>query len=74
MRLGRVHPAEVQDELARLAGTTASASGLPPGAVRVDGDTIFQSRAFSWPKVASQSLQAPTPLLYEAHRRNIASI
>ena len=40
----------------------------------VKADTIFQGRGFSWAKVALQSLQASTPLLYEAHRRNIASI
>ena len=37
-------------------------------------DIIFQLRAFSWAWIAARSLRAPTPLLYEAHRRNIASI
>jgi molecular chaperone DnaK len=40
----------------------------------VEADTIFQRLGFSWAKVALRSLQAHTPLLYEAHRRNIASI
>ena len=44
------------------------------GWVRADGDTIFQSLAFSRSKLAPRSLQAPAPLLYEAHRRSIASI
>jgi hypothetical protein len=37
-------------------------------------DTIFQGRGFSRAKVALRSLRATPPLLYEAHRRNIASI
>ncbi|SHK66506.1 hypothetical protein SAMN05444159_3855 [Bradyrhizobium lablabi] len=38
------------------------------------GDTIFQGRGFSRVKVARKSLRGLAPLLYEAHRRNIASI
>ena len=35
---------------------------------------IFQPQAFSWGSIAARSLRAGTPLLYEAHRRDIASI
>src|SRR5712671_7173767 len=37
-------------------------------------DIIFQRPRFSRAKVAPRSLQASPLLLYEAHRRNIASI
>jgi hypothetical protein len=49
-------------------GLQASAGAAP------EGDTIFQRSGFSRVKVAPRSLQACPPLLYEAHRRNIASI
>ena len=52
-------------------GLSAGKAPHLPGAL---SDTIFQAGGFSRAKVASTSLQAPTPLLYEAHRRNIASI
>src|ERR1700676_520557 len=39
-----------------------------------EADTIFQGLGFSRANVAPRSLQALPPLLYEAHRRNIASI
>jgi len=46
-----------------------------------DGKRLFRTPArigkccaFSVPEVAIRSLQAGPPLLYEAHRRNIASI
>ena len=66
---------------------SALAGGLwPRGPSRIPGgplahpvsgrkaDTIFQSLAFSRLKVTPRSLQACPPVLYEAHRRNIASI
>ena len=46
--------------------------GTTPGPGRVD--IIFQRPRFSRAKVAPRSLQASPLLLYEAHRRNIASI
>src|SRR5882724_4886155 len=66
-----------------LARTGAGRAGLrrlatrlrgSPRPARSNGDTIFQRLAFSGAKVALRSLQGPPPLLYEAHRRNIASI
>src|ERR1700730_15680209 len=67
-----------------LARTGAGRAGLrrllvtrlrgSPRPARSNGDTIFQRLAFSGAKVALRSLRGPPPLLYEAHRRNIASI
>jgi plasmid stabilization system protein ParE len=45
-----------------------------PGSAADGTDTIFQRLGFSGRKVALRSLQGCRPLLYEAHRRNIASI
>src|SRR5712664_2947827 len=57
--------------LRRLLVTRLRGSPRP---ARSNRDTIFQRLAFSGAKVALRSLQGPPPLLYEAHRRNIASI
>jgi hypothetical protein len=42
--------------------------------MREQAANILQSPAIPRPKLAASSLQGVCPLLYEAHRRNIASI
>ena len=84
VQLPRSPPArQLAPEGLSLARTGADRPGLPPSISRrgcasrlapVLWDTIFQRLDFSWVKVASRSLRGPPPLLYEAHRRNIASI
>ena len=65
-----IAPVFVACLLSRPRVSSGLGSRASPG---LKGDTISQRSWFSWAKVAPRSLRGPPPLLYETHRRNIAS-